>query len=840
MPLSAGDRLGPYEIVSPLGAGGMGEVFRARDTRLHRDVAIKISNENFSDRFEREARAVAALNHPHICQLYDVGPNYLVMELIEGARLKGPLPLDQALKYAAQICDALDAAHSKGITHRDLKPANILVTKTGIKLLDFGLAKKAPTPADPGDATRTMAVTGKNEIVGTLFYMSPEQLQSQEADARSDIFSFGLVLYEMLTGKRAFDGASPASVIAAIMERPAPPITGVAPPALDRVLKLCLAKDPADRWQSARDLKHELEWLAAPDPAADAAPGAVRRPILLWVLVAVLATVALIGWLRSPHSESHAPAEIAFSIQPPSGKTLGAVGQLGIDRISPDGSMILFRVLPGDYYIRKLTSSEAEPLPYWLWSGDAFWAPDSQSIAFPADQGQLLRMRVPKGAQELVTTLPGALRGGSWSEKGTILCAFGAGNLYSVPASGGIAQRLDVPGLKDGRYYNPEFLSGGADFMFTFIPLDSDVAQVFLASLRDGKVVNPKMLLSNDTSAAFTPAAGGRILFVRGDSLYSQKFDVAARQLAGEPELVQERVATYATTRTANISVSSGGTIAWRSGTAVVSQTTVLDRKGASLGTAGPPGPMTDIALSPDEARLIASGEAGASIIDANGPGRVSLNPGVRRWIWSPDASHLIYASQGKVYELALGSNQTREIAEFPESTGVHALGAITPGGRGILYGTASGVFLLSLDGKGLPHRVTPERADNFAISPDGSWLAYVSRGERRIYAQPISDGGVPSQIAQPGLYPVWRGDGKEMLYYDPRRGAMMSVKVGGSGNNLQFSAPELLFSAPAPMGLASGSRPLAVNRDGSRIYFLVSKEQPDAGVIQVRTGAIR
>jgi serine/threonine protein kinase len=233
MPLSIGDKLGPYEILALIGAGGMGDVYKARDSRLDRIVAIKVSKTEFSERFEREARAVAQLNHPNICQLYDVGPNYLVMELIEGVPLKGPLPLDQTLKCASQICGALDAAHKKGITHRDLKPANILVTKTGIKLLDFGLAKIAQ-PAKPlDDATLTMALTGKNEIVGTLYYMSPEQLQAQatgqEIDARSDIFSFGLVLYEMVTGKRAFEGSSPASVIAAIMERPAPSITTIAP-----------------------------------------------------------------------------------------------------------------------------------------------------------------------------------------------------------------------------------------------------------------------------------------------------------------------------------------------------------------------------------------------------------------------------------------------------------------------------------------------------------------------------------------------------------------------------------------------------------------------------------
>src|SRR5260370_16182833 len=248
MPLAVSDKLGPYEILAPIGAGGMGEVYKARDTRLDRIVAVKVSKSELSERFEREARTIATLNHPHICTLHDVGPNYLVMEYIEGAPLKGPLPLDQALKYAAQICDALDAAHKKNITHRDLKPANILVTKAGVKLLDFGLAKMGPA-VKASEATMTMALTGKGEILGTILYMSPEQLQCKDADARSDIFAFGLVLYEMLTGKRAFDGSSQASVIAAILERPAPSVSDVAPALLDRVLKRRVDNGPANRWQ---------------------------------------------------------------------------------------------------------------------------------------------------------------------------------------------------------------------------------------------------------------------------------------------------------------------------------------------------------------------------------------------------------------------------------------------------------------------------------------------------------------------------------------------------------------------------------------------------------------
>src|SRR6266851_4365795 len=333
--MKPGDRLGPYEIVAPIGAGGMGEVYKARDTRLDRVVAIKVSREQFSERFEREARAVAALNHPHICQLYDVGPDYLVMEFIEGALLKGPLPLEKAVEYAGQILDALDAAHRKGITHRDLKPANILITRQGVKLLDFGLAKQS-APLTEADATLTAALTSKGQILGTLQYMSPEQLHGQEADARSDLFSFGCVLYEMLSGKCAFEGRSAASVIAAILEREPAPLQE-APP-LERVVRKCLAKDPDQRFQTARDLKAALNW-AIEQPS----PSAAVKPARRWQWIAAAALVigsALGGWslshFRQPPAEDRA---FRLQINPPEGGqfVVGGTNNIGGIALSPDG-----------------------------------------------------------------------------------------------------------------------------------------------------------------------------------------------------------------------------------------------------------------------------------------------------------------------------------------------------------------------------------------------------------------------------------------------------------------------------------------------------------------------
>jgi serine/threonine protein kinase len=311
------------------------------------------------------------------------------MEYIDGAPLKGPLPTGQALRYAAQICDALDAAHRKGITHRDLKPANILVTRQGIKLLDFGLAKQRG-PLEETEATR--ALTQRGAIIGTLNYMSPEQLQSKEADPRSDIFSFGLVLYEMLTGKAAFGGSSAAAVIAAVLERPAPSIADIAPPPLDRAVRKCLAKDPDVRWQTARDLKDELEWIASASSELAESSRPASGVVIAWATAAALAVAALLGWIRTSQPAVGAP--VALSALPPSGKRLGAVGGLNVDRISPDGSMILFRA-DNRYHLRRLNSLDSEALPEWKWGGDAFWAPDSQSIAFPTMDRRLIKMRVP-------------------------------------------------------------------------------------------------------------------------------------------------------------------------------------------------------------------------------------------------------------------------------------------------------------------------------------------------------------------------------------------------------------------------------------------------------------
>jgi eukaryotic-like serine/threonine-protein kinase len=602
MPLSIGDKLGPYEILAPLGKGGMGEVYRAHDPRLNRDVAIKVSAAQFSERFAREAQAIAALNHPHICQIYDVGPNYLVMEYVEGTPLKGPLPLERAVEYAGQILDALDAAHKKGITHRDLKPANILVTKQGIKLLDFGLAKQTG-PVKETDATVTQGLTGQGQIVGTLQYMSPEQLQSKEVDARSDLFSFGCVLYEMLTGKRAFEGASAASVIAAILEREPAPLN-LSPP-LERVIRTCLAKDSERRFQTALDLKRALNWAIEPQPDGIV----IRRGSRRWWIAVTAALVLGAGAFFAARS-SRTPAGgdvVSFAVYPPEKTTFSAGPNTTINvpqfAISPDGRTLAFVAsatgAPPMLWLRSLAEVAARPLPATENAQAPFWSPDNHWLGFYAD-GKIKKVPAAGGAVQVVAEAPTDFRGGAWGPDDTILFGYGSESIARVGAAGGSISRVSVLAPEENQLKFPHLLPDGRHFLYS-ITGSAERTGLYAGSL-DGKTKN--VLLHMYTSAVYAPP--GYLLFVDRDSLMAQAFDADRLGVSGRPVLIAEH-AGQNTSGLSAVAASRNGTIAYAGTLSVNGRLTWFDRGGNPLDSAGPEGDYVDFRLSPDERSLAAS-----------------------------------------------------------------------------------------------------------------------------------------------------------------------------------------------------------------------------------------
>ena len=528
--MTPGTKLGPYELLTPLGEGGMGEVWKARDTRLDRTVAIKVSKADFTDRFEREARAVAALNHPNICALDDVGVNYLVMELVDGVPLKGPLPVGRAIEYAGQILDALDAAHRKGITHRDLKPANILVTKQGIKLLDFGLAKQSGGPLKNSEARATESLTGDGQIVGTLQYMSPEKLQGGEANARSDIFGFGCVLYEMLSGKRAFEGASAASVIAAILEREPAPLE-VAPP-LDRVIRKCLAKDPDQRFQNALDLKYNLTLGMEPRTSINSGP-------VPWIIMAGLAAITCatfaVLYFRQSEPEQHL---IKFNIVPPDRTTIGQFA------VSPDGKRLAFTATGSgktQLWVRSFDSLTAQALPGTDDASFPFWSPDSRFIAFFAQQ-KLKKIEASGGPpQSLCDATLG--RGGTWSRSGLIVLSPDSGNsLTSVSSLGGSLQPVTTLDRNvEGAHRWPVFLPAGRHFLYTVRGAKPDSNGIYVGSV--GSRDRTK-LLSDYSNAVYAPSVSshGHLLFWRSGTLMAQPFNPSQLRVVGEPFAVVERI----------------------------------------------------------------------------------------------------------------------------------------------------------------------------------------------------------------------------------------------------------------------------------------------------------
>ena len=464
MPLQSGEKLGPYEIIAPIGAGGMGEVYKARDARLKRDVAIKVCAAQFSERFEREAHAIAALNHPNICHLYDVGPNYLVMELIEGESPNGPLPVEEALRIARQIASALDAAHSKGIVHRDLKPGNIKIKPDGtVKVLDFGLAKNVDAPAgDPENSpTMTFSPTRVGMILGTAAYMSPEQARGKSVGKRADIWAFGVVLYELLTGARPFHGEDLPEILASVV-KDAPDLSK-APGKVQRLLRSCLEKDPERRLRDIGDVGLLLE-----EPVV----AAKSTPVWPWVVAAALGTgLGIAGWMR-PGSGKEQPG-VTLSITPPPGVILSTHSNAALPEIAPDGSAVMYRANGRRVFIRRLDSLESKLVAGSTESDNVgFWSADSTSVVLPNFFHQLKKVRMPDGAPEVVAQFATTSEAGSWSDAGTIVVpvSYGAATytLKTLPSAGGELKQVEMPErLGEGTNQFPEFLPGSQEFLFS-------------------------------------------------------------------------------------------------------------------------------------------------------------------------------------------------------------------------------------------------------------------------------------------------------------------------------------------------------------------------------------
>jgi serine/threonine protein kinase/Tol biopolymer transport system component len=880
MALIPSQRLGPYEILSAIGAGGMGEVYRARDTRLERIVAVKILPDHLSDRaelrerFEREAKTIAGLNHPHICTLYDVGhqdgTDFLVMEYIEGETLaqrlvRGALPIQQVLQYSIEIADALDKAHRKGITHRDLKPGNIMLTKSGAKLLDFGLAKlRGPQaavatlsalPTEGGD------LTAQGTILGTLQYMAPEQLEGKEADARTDIFAFGVVVYEMATGKRAFEGKSQASVIGAIMHFDPPPMSSlqpVTPPALDRVVKTCLAKDPDERWQTAGDVTKQLEWIPEGGPQAEIPVPVTHhknRERLAWSVAAVFLIAALaLGTLAYFQRAPQERQLIRFFVSPPEGWNLaqptGPDGAATVPlALSPDGHRVAFVAASMDgkslLWVRSLDTLTAQALAGTDGAARPFWSPDSHFLAFFAG-GKLKKIEVSGGAPITLCDAPQD-RSGTWSRDGVIVFAPQLNSaLQKVSVSGGVPSAATTLGQGETSHRRPFFLPDGRHFLYwAATGVLAGGGSIYLASLDSAE---RKLLLHSDSvNVLYTR---GHLLFLRETTLMAQPFDAQRFLLTGDSFPIAEEILRSATTPPYGVfSASENGVLAYQTGTSATgSQLTWFDRTGKQTGILGEPAAYGDLELSPDGKR------ASVSIPNQTGKGediwlydvargvktRFTFGSDQLNSLWSPDGSRIVFNSNRKgqldLYQKASNGAGAEEgllednLNKIPASW--------SPDGRLILYVVTSAgpnaLFVLPLSGdrKPVPFLKPQSNATFSQFSPDGRWVAYVSNesGRNEVYVAPFPGADGKWQISTAGgIRPRWRRDGSEIFYLAPDD-KLMAAAVNAKGSSFDVDAVKPLFQTRATATRYSYD----VSADGQRFLINTTPEQTTSAPITI------
>ena len=871
MALVTGTKLGPYEIQSPLGAGGMGEVYRARDSRLERDVAVKVlpvslsSDLSFRQRLDREAKAVSRLSHPHICTLHDIGTqdgvDFLVMELLEGETLekrlcKGPQPPERTIVYAAQIADALAKAHRLGLIHRDLKPANIMLTKSGTKLMDFGLAK-ASTPAPLASVLTVMTteqskLTAEGTIIGTVQYMAPEQLEGKEADARTDIFALGEVIYEMATGMPAFAGKSRASLIAAILSSEPPPMAALqpmTPPALERVVKKCLAKDPDDRWQSASDVASELNWIAEAGSQAiqvERVQTASRRWTRLgWLVAAALAVMAIAGvlvwWkgsnqrLRPMYFHAAVPFAANDVALSPDGQTLAAVAYS-----AQANDYVLWRYEVGGRRTSLLEGTQGASYP--------FWSPDGRSIGFFAD-GKLKKVDFSGGPVQAICDAPNG-RGGAWNRDGVIVFAPNAlGGLHRVSSRGGPSVEITKPTLPDTETSHrwPLFLPDGKHFLYlaaNFAGQSGDDT-VFLASL-DSK--ERRSILSTAANVAY--AEPGYLLYLRDKALVAQGFDLKRFELTGEPHTLTEAVLYFPQVARAVFSASNAEALVTQTGKgASISQLTWFDRNGRSIETLGAPEAYDNVRLSPD-GRRVASDQADEErnvdiwVHEPRGAKtRLTFHPALDQApIWSPDGKQILFMSNrtnsfqlylknsdGSGLEQQIGVGAGREVQ-------MHAWDW-SRDGQHVLVRKQNELWYFNWSDRVLKPLIESKwTVRNAQFSPDGRWIAYSSNetGNMEVYVSPFPGMNGKWQVSnRGGQEPRWRKDGKELFFLSPD-GKIMAAPVA-TGAGFEAGSAIALFQTHRRQPISAQDLfSYDVSGDGQRFLVATKVDEANAAPLSV------
>ncbi|HTM58043.1 MAG TPA: protein kinase [Candidatus Udaeobacter sp.] len=886
MPLAPATRLGPYEIVALLGAGGMGEVYRARDTRLGREVAIKVLPAHLNGRpelrarFEREARAISALNHPNICSLFDIGRDgevdYLVMELLQGETLqqrlaRGRLTISEALRLGAEIGDALDRAHRAGIVHRDLKPGNVILTKSGAKLLDFGLATlELPDGGILSEDGRTlsMSLTESGVILGTVGYLAPEQVRGLKADPRSDLFALGAILFEAVSGRRAFQGDTPVATLYAILNEDPPPLTSLeprVPPALDRAIRVCLARDPDERWQSAADLARELRWIAGDSGRAPS--NVMARPALGWWPPVAAAAIALIAglWLMALRSDHLVPRVIS-SIDPPSGAAI--TPHRGPMVLSNDGRTLAFVAVDSAgtsrLWLRALDNPEPRALEGTEGAASPFWSPDDRSVGFFA-RGKLQRIEVAGGPPQALTDAPWS-GGGSWGRDGTILYAGHLGEpIMRIPAAGGSFARAD--GSSDPKQLGwqawPAWLPDGRHYLFFAfkgVGHGGPPTSIYVGAV--GEPGDARALLPGVMHAI--PAGPDHVMFWRDGALWTQPFDDHRMRMSGDATRVAERVAHDTELGCGLFSISSPGTIAYlRGGASELSELAWVDRAGRTIGTlSASPDYYYAPRLSHDGGRVAttlldpATGNGDIWVFQiSRGVGdRITSDPANETLpIWSARDDRLYWMStvgaraQGDIHARSL-SGTDAEVTVCTTSDLLVAPLDCTPDGRSLVIarahagaaGPVSQLALLSLS----DHKVTAWQPTAFderqaRLSPDGHWIAWMSdeNGQSEVYVRKFPEGGEKWRVStNGGASPVWRPDGRE-LFYVRGDSTVMSVSMSFKPT-LGIGTPERRFGMslrPAFQGLGAS---YDVSADGQRI--LVDRMVPaqSAGSITIELGS--